>query len=63
MNASLLGLFSLAVLFASEAAPAIALAQAQSFDGAYKGSLECKQLPNGELVFRSPIAMTVRSDR
>jgi hypothetical protein len=38
-------------------------AQPKSFDGAYKGSLECEQLTAGIGVFRTPLSIIVRNGR
>jgi hypothetical protein len=42
-------------------APPAGLAQQQAFDGAYKGDLECEQMPQGIGTLRKPLAMIVRN--
>jgi hypothetical protein len=49
-------------VIATAAAPA-PLAQSQSFDGAYKGSVECEQISHGAERLRTPLAMSVRNGR
>jgi hypothetical protein len=59
MNARTLAL----IVIAGSATAICALfnpAQPQSFDRAYKGSLECEQLPPGNGTSRTPITITVR---
>jgi hypothetical protein len=42
-------------------APVAGLAQQDGFDGAYKGSLDCEQMPTG--ILRASLAVTVRNSR
>jgi len=39
------------------------LARSQSFDRAYKGSMKCEQMPAGDGILRTPLAITVRNGR
>jgi hypothetical protein len=43
------------------AAPTAGLAQPQSFDGVYRGSLECDQSPPGIENLHTPLAIVVRN--
>ena len=63
MNARSLGLITMAGSVIAIGVPPPKLAQAQSFDGAYKGSLECKQMPAGIGILRTPLAMTIRNGK
>jgi hypothetical protein len=62
MSARLLGLIALAASVTAMAATTISLAQSHSFDVAYKGSLECGQVP-AVGVLRAQLAIGVRNDR
>jgi hypothetical protein len=56
-----LALIAAGALVVAIDAPPAPLAQQQSFDGAYTGSLECERA--GEAILRTPLAMIVRSGR
>jgi hypothetical protein len=58
LPASLIAIVSAALMIG--AAPAL-LAQSQSFDGTYKGSLECEQISGGAEHLRTPLAMSIRN--
>ena len=55
MDARSLALIAIAGSLFAIGAPPVGLAQQQSFDGAYKGSLECEQTPEGIGILRSPL--------
>lgn len=61
MDARSPGLIAIAGSVIAISAPPAGLAQQQSFDGAYKGSLECEQMPEGIRNLRTPLAMIVRN--
>ena len=63
MNTRSLALIATAVLLTAIGASSAGLAQQQSFDGAYKGSLECRQMPEGIGPLRLPLAILVRNGR
>jgi hypothetical protein len=56
-----LALIALAGSVIAIGAPPAGLAQPQPFDGAYKGGLECEQMPEGIGTLRTPLAMIVRN--
>jgi hypothetical protein len=61
MDARSLALVAIAGSVIAIGAPPAGLAQQQSFDGAYKGSLECEQMPEDIRNLRTPLAMIVRN--
>jgi len=63
VNTRSLALIATAVLLTAIGASSAGLAQQQSFDGAYKGSLECRQMPEGIGPLRLPLAILVRNGR
>lgn len=63
MNTRSLAPIATAVSLTAIGAPSAALAQQQSFEGAYKGSLECQQMPEDIGPLRLPLAILVRNGR
>ena len=61
MDVRSLALIALAGSVIAIGAPPAGLAQPQPFDGAYKGGLECEQMPEGIGTLRTPLAMIVRN--
>jgi hypothetical protein len=63
VDTRLLALIAIPVSLTAIGAPSAGLAQQQSFDGAYNGSLECQQMPEGIGPLRLPLAIRVRNGR
>src|SRR5262245_40799652 len=63
MNGRLLRLIAMAGAVIGTGATLAGLAPEQSFDGAYKGSLDCEQMSTGIGILRTPLAMIVRNGR